>query len=518
MLRWAFGKGPFRGGAAVLRAMPILLALALHLAAPGAARAAAELLDDLDAADRAALDALARYPESERVALLRAATRPELLLEVEGIQARTRAAFDALLARHDDEARELLWSLVPHPDLVAEIARGGRKSRAALEAIAARHPEEVRQAAVRAGEAYPQALARIHALHASAERDFEALIRDLPEETREALRALLRLPEALSLLLQHASLTVLLGDAFERDPEQVSEWLRERGEELAQRDREAGQELASAVAADPAAGAEFEASARDYASAGFGAPASSTTHVHVHAYPYWFGTPAWMAIHYGTYDPWYWWYPRVYWPWCGSRFGPRFRVAWAGFPSHHFLDWTLRGRGRRTPHLVRHVERHHPRFAPSRGAHVRAGRVAASAGPRLAREPQRPRSAPAPRGLRPAPHRPRPASVAASPPRPIRPEPAGRGPRLPRREAAPARDPEPRAAAPPPAEPTPSLSRVERPPEAGIGSPPRRGAWRGGSPGHSGPRVGRPTRGGGRAAAADLPRPGPRGSGRFRGR
>jgi hypothetical protein len=311
---------------------PTVLALSLALVvSPGRAEAAPKPLADLDPAEEAALGALAGYPEADRRAILLAATRPERLVEGERIRARTRAALDALLEAYDREAQELLWSLVPHPGLVAELAQTGAHSRADLEAIAARYPEEVREAALSAGQQYPRALARIHALHASAERDFEALIADLPAEVQGAFRTLLARPEALGLLADHAPLAVRLGEAFERDPEGTSEWLRERARELAQAGA-ADAEAASAAAA--AYREERPAEAAEPVAAG-----GSTT-VHVHHYPYWFGYPSWIAVRYPYYGPCYWWYPRPYWPWYGVHFGPRwgFSVVLGG-PYRKYPHW-----------------------------------------------------------------------------------------------------------------------------------------------------------------------------------
>jgi hypothetical protein len=333
--------------------MSLSRAFALTLAsflgfAQAAAPAAANPLDAIDEDDREALEALAVYPEDVREQALRVATEPATLIELQKLQDRSQETFRDLLGPYSQDDQEQLFELARYPDLVETIATGGAKSRGELERIASGYPDDARAAALRQGSERPNVVARMHALLADFDGRFARLVEDLPAEKQDAFRGMLRTPELLSLLNEHTSMTVLLGDAYERDPGEVRGALEDMNLEVAKRNAEEADDWKKTVDADPDLKRDYDAAAADYQrDTGYSAyqqPSRTVVNVSINPYPYWFGYPWWYPVSYTYYDPWYWWYPRHYWGHCGYSYGPRV-VLYGGpvwrpwYPTFGFTSW-----------------------------------------------------------------------------------------------------------------------------------------------------------------------------------
>ena len=205
----------------------------------------------------------------------------------------------------------------------------------------------MRDAVVRQGGERYKVVARMHALLEDFDHRFGTLIDDLPPQKQSAFRGLLGTPELLSLMTEHTQMTVLLGDAFERDPGEVRDALADLNLEVARRNADEADDWKKTVDADPDLRRDYDAAAQDYhRDTGYDAYQPSTVvNVSVNPYPYWFGYPWWYPVSYTYYDPWYWWYPRRAWGNCGYGFGPRVAFFGGGpfwrpyYPSYGFTSW-----------------------------------------------------------------------------------------------------------------------------------------------------------------------------------
>ena len=204
-----------------MRTAVVALAALLLTAAP----AAATPIGALDEADQAAVEALALYDEATTRHALQAVTEADVLSDLVYQQERSRERFQQFLAPYQRDVQEQLFEITRYPELIAQIVEGGPKSRAELEAIAALYPDETRAAALAAGSSHWKLVARVDALLRDEAAWLEARIAHLPEAKREAFRALVATPELLALLAENTTLAVLLGDAYEREPEAVVAWL-----------------------------------------------------------------------------------------------------------------------------------------------------------------------------------------------------------------------------------------------------------------------------------------------------
>ncbi len=328
----------------------------LALAGGWLAGAAAEAspLADLDSDDRAVVEAFSLYDPALRRDALEAVGEADVFGALVRQQERSSATFRRLLEPYDRQVQEDLFELARYPELVAEIVEAGPKSQGQLEAIAVRYPDDVAAAAVRIGRDYWKVIARTDALLRDESAAFESSIAHLPERKRNAFRSLVAAPDLLALLAENTGVAVLLGDAFEREPDEVLAWLDELQREVSERGSEDARELAQAVDSDEELADEITASTDAYQDAtGNSAYALSPARytqvsVNVSPFPYWVGFPWWYASTYAYYDPWYFWYPRISWSFGGVYFGPRFYASFGfGWPHGAFWGWYF------------HTPRHH---------------------------------------------------------------------------------------------------------------------------------------------------------------
>jgi hypothetical protein len=326
--------------------------------------------------DRGALEVLALYQEPLRTALLEVTRHPQTLVALERAQAETRGSFRALLEPLAEEERDQIWELVRDPALIEALAGASEPTPREIEELTREHPDEIRAAALAASRDHPDLLREIERLQAGFETQFEALLRDLDEAGEAAFRTALAHPELLEILSAHMHLSVLLGEAYERDPQGLERVLASLANEVAARTASAREDWIDALEQDPEARDEFEQAAETYAEAE-GIDYAEETHSReeprvallVYPYPYWFGFPGgYYGFYYGFYPyAGYWWYP--YYPHhhhhhFGFYYGPRHRTVVYGFPSHCFLRWYY-GSGSHHEHYS-HLSRH---FTRHRGTH-----------------------------------------------------------------------------------------------------------------------------------------------------
>jgi hypothetical protein len=338
---------------------PKLLLLLLAIGCGLAARAQEDtLMGHLFEQEQETLEAIALYPETERMAILEAARHPELLARLQSMQARTQDAFQKLIMPLPESEQKRMYSLVRYPELLlAATADGKRKRDAELRKVSEGYPEEVRGELLWASHGYFSLIRQLADLHQQAEQGFDQLLQRYPERTRTAYQQLLYLPEILQLMGENMNATVLLGDLYRQNPEGVQARLNALNVELAEQKTRELMAWKQQLEENPEAMAEYEQAAREFAAeqgysqATYEAPPAEEPAVQVHVhhvwrpYPYWFGWPYWYA--YSNWYPYPWWY---HW---GYYYGRGNVIVFVGLPSHTFVDWHF--------HHPRHYY-HYPHF------------------------------------------------------------------------------------------------------------------------------------------------------------
>lgn len=326
------------------------------------------LLKEMMEENRGAVDALVLYPDSVLDHILEASAHPQLLVRLGVIQEKSSSGFAELMADFSREEQEKFWELSRFPTLVEEIVAGGPKEESALRAIVDRYPEEARGVAVELGTSRYGAVAELRELHETADAALAALVEPHGPRVQDAVRGLVRYPEILSILTDNLEMTVLVGDAYARNPAAVRARAGELRVEAARRNSEAVDAWARELEENPEALEELEASATEFAreegyepSALPTSTATAAVTITVNPYPYWFGYPYWYTTPY--------WYPYPYWYHWGFYYGPGGTVVVFGMPSYRYTSWHFHGHHHhyRYPHLSDHWLRHHERHRAAEG-------------------------------------------------------------------------------------------------------------------------------------------------------
>jgi hypothetical protein len=282
---------------------PALAAALALLAGPVAGAARDEL--ERHGEDNEAVKAVALYPEPVRDAILEAAAHPELFVKLARIQRQSSAAFAGLLEPYARKDREALWDLARFPSLIEELADGGPRSKEQIREVLEDYPEEIRAAALQYGRQEYELLVEIAELNRRTEREFDELIDPYPPAVQESLRLLLRHPEALSALSEDLDLVILLGDAYQQDPDRVRQRLAELHLEAARKHAEGLRDRSEKYEEREVKRAARSRAARyDYDLDRLDDPEDDPeVNIIYHGYwgyydypyPYWFGYPRWYG-------------------------------------------------------------------------------------------------------------------------------------------------------------------------------------------------------------------------------
>ncbi len=314
---------------------------------PLLAAQATGLMNQLKEEEKAAVEAIALYPETERAAVLTVAQHPEILVRMEYIRRNTETKFKDLLAALPEEEQKRIYNLARYPELIADMTSQAEKLSAdAMDALLKPFAEEIHEDARWANRKRFDLLMDIDMLNHNAEDTFAATLSGYTAEVRDAARQLSSLPAVVSVLNNNMNTTVLLGDLYRRDPARIDHELDSLNVILAEQQAREVDDWKKQLEENPEAMAEYENEAREFAGEeqydddvyDGPLPDRYREDMYVHhvwrPYPYWFGWPAWY-----DYECWYpypWWY---HW---GYYYGPQHVIVIISMPSNFFIDWHFR--------------------------------------------------------------------------------------------------------------------------------------------------------------------------------
>ena len=301
------------------------------------------LLSKLKNGEKEAVEAIALYPEKERIAILEAAMHPEILVRMQNIRRNTEENFQILLADLSKDKQEMLFDLARYPELVQSICVGGKKkSESEMTELLSTYPDDLAVNARFVNRKLFSSLQEINTLYNDSELAFTNVISKYPEQTQSAYRELLLLPEIVSVLNEYMSITVLIGDIYKNNPEEIVAELDAMNVLIAEQKTKELAEWKQSLEENPEALEEYEKSVQDFAEEQ-GYDYSQTTSVqytteiyqyHVwRPYSYWFGPPWWYSYDY--------WYPYPWWYHCGYYYGPSNGLVFVGLPSYYYVDWHM---------------------------------------------------------------------------------------------------------------------------------------------------------------------------------
>jgi len=312
------------------------------------------------------IETISLYPADQRAAVLEASTHPEVLVRMDNIKANTESKFNEKINGIAEDDQKRIYNLARYPDLMNAIS-GHREERstAEMKELLKNFPEEIHEDAEFVNNNYFDLLSDINQLYRSADQDFQRMLATYPEDIRNTYTTLSHLPEIVSLLAENLDLTLLLGDEYKKNPEQLISELDSLSVVVAEAKAKDLMGWKTELESNPEAMQEYEQSAKAFAgNEGYDddvyeVPESETNvqEIYVHHdwnyYPYWFGYPAWYG--YQCWYPYPWWY---HW---GFYYGPYHTMVIWGFPSDVFMYWQFYYPYNmyHYPHYANHVIHHY---------------------------------------------------------------------------------------------------------------------------------------------------------------
>jgi len=289
--------------------------------------------------DSAAINALALYPDSVRMEIFTACEYPAIIVNVASLQTNSSAAFADLVGSYDKTKQEAIWNLSRYPNLISRLVDGGKKSKEAIDTILNDYPPEIHDDASKYGRDEYDLLSKINDLQNNTNQQFNNIISSYPPDVQKTFNDLLQLPEVMSLLNDHLSLAVRVGDKYKRDPQWVMHKSDSNAAAQAKVNAEQLNDWKQSLQQDSDAQNELKSAANDYATdngysqSDVDGPLDSgqVDNTAVYPYSYWFGYPSWYPYQY--------WYPYPYWYDWGFYYGTNGNMVVFGFPSFYFTNW-----------------------------------------------------------------------------------------------------------------------------------------------------------------------------------
>lgn len=303
------------------------------------------LLEQIRGEEKDAIEAIALYPEEERTMILEASSHPEVLVRLQNMQAKTASDFRILIGNLSTEDQQKVFNISRFPVLMDLICANDKKNtQRRMEQLLEDYPTDIAADAYFLNDNYFGLLVKVNALYAESDRAFKDAISYYTPDIQTTYQRLIKLPEVMSVMSNNLNMTVLLGDLYRNNPEQVKKELDSLNIVVAEQKAKDLKEWKESLENDPEAMAEYEKASQEFAGEhGYTAsdysgtrPDRYQTDIYVNnawvPYPYWFGCPRW-------YSPYECWYPYPWWYHWGFYYGPGNTIIIIGMPSFYYMNW-----------------------------------------------------------------------------------------------------------------------------------------------------------------------------------
>jgi hypothetical protein len=289
--------------------------------------------------DSAAFTALVMYPDTIRLDIFELCEYPAAIVNIASLQKNSSSGFTDAIANYSKDEQENFWNLSRYPGLISDLAQGGKKSKEDIDKILVNYPDEIHATALKYGRDYYETLKKIDDLQSQTNSQFAQILSDYPPETQAAIKVLTQYPEIISLLNDHLSLTVRIGDHFKRDPQGIIHRMDSLNLAEARQNAEDAAAWKQDIQQNPDEASDLKSAANDYATEnGYTqeeiniAPSPEyMANYTCNPYSYWFGYPTWYPYSY--------WYPYPYWFDCGFYYDAWGNMVIIGYPSYYFTNW-----------------------------------------------------------------------------------------------------------------------------------------------------------------------------------
>ncbi len=286
--------------------------------------------------DTSDLRLLVAYPADVRQNILKTCTHPEAVVRLSDIQKNSAEKFRKAIHNFSKGDQTRIWNLTRYDQLISKlITTKGKTKRIA--SVLSNYPKEIHADAQWIATEQKEVLSQIESISNAFNLSFNEQQKNYSPESQQALTALLKTPEVISLLNDNMRLTVNLSDLYKKDPITLQQQFDSLSLVVAQERVRERDDLKKAISEDPDAAAELKKSAESYANeTGYkeseyksGNNIQVTEYVYL-PYPYRYGYPWWHEYHY--------WYPYPYWYHWGFYYSGNVMV-WISPPSWYFMHW-----------------------------------------------------------------------------------------------------------------------------------------------------------------------------------
>jgi hypothetical protein len=276
--------------------------------------------------DRRAMEAIVLYPEEDRIAIFKACMYPETIVKLNRIRTRAIAGFESATATLNKQEQAALRTAVRNPEALKALSAGG--SREQILAGFKNVPNDLALAAVGliSREEGKKAIAATERLYNDALLAMDEVIAAHPEDTRNAMKHLLRTPEVFAILADFLDQTVLVGAIYKKDPEFAIQRSAELHNQALDRNQKNLQDWYSSFQKNPNLWKEMKTAANTYAQQSGTAGSSSAKKS---SDPFWlYSAQADQKSNIAAYD------------W-GFSIGADGKAVLRGLPSGAFTTWVL---------------------------------------------------------------------------------------------------------------------------------------------------------------------------------
>jgi hypothetical protein len=284
------------------------------------------------------VDAIALYPAGIRKEVFGASLYPEIIVELTSMQKKTQQEFDDLLSPFQQDEQEKLWNMTRYTGLISDLCASPPTSKEQVALILSRYPEEIQAAGIEEGMKHHELLCKIDQNSRKYDAALDTMLREYPPEVDSIFRDLINYPEILTILSDNMQFTVLLGDAYKRNPKVMLYKTDSLNTALAEKNAKEVVDWKKSLADNPKAQQEYADAAKQYALDNGYQPEDYSSVLnpnakdyYTHSYNWWFGYPYWY--------PYAYWDPYPYWYDWGFYYGTGGGIDVFGLPSSYFMHW-----------------------------------------------------------------------------------------------------------------------------------------------------------------------------------
>lgn len=284
------------------------------------------------------VNAIALYPSGIRKEIFEASLYPEVIVKLTSMQKKTQKEFDELLSPLRQEEQEKIWNLTRYNGLISDLCASPNTSKEQISSILSRYPEEIRTSGIEEGMKQQELLCKINQSSTRYDAALDQMLNGYPPETDSIFRDMINYPEILTILSDNMQFTVLLGDAYKRNPKAILFKTDSLNIALAQKNAADVADWKKSLNDNPKLQEQYINAAKQYAEDNGYSPEDYSsplynyaTDYYTYSYNWWFGYPYWY--------PYAYWDPYPYWYDWGFYFGPGNSIVMFGMPSYYFMQW-----------------------------------------------------------------------------------------------------------------------------------------------------------------------------------